>query len=160
MPLDRAGRSAVAVLACIAILTGGGTSLAAQNPVPQSAALRDATLEGVSLEFALAWGEGGAAELAAYFAPSVRFTERGTTHDGTRPMQVAEALERFRAAYEGPALDLERVEPTDPAGASGFAELVWRARNRESGTPRRYTFLVTWRLTKAGWRIDELRLIP
>ena len=143
-----------ALLPLVAILVGAASIGA------QAVAEVGGTLERVSMDFASTWTAGKAGDLAAYFAPVVRFTERGVTHDGARPMHVAETLERFRSGYEGRALDLERVEPMDPEGESGFAQLVWLARNRESGTPRRYTFLITWRRTKAGWRIEELRLIP
>jgi hypothetical protein len=115
----------------------------------------DATAAG----FAAAWAAADTEALGALFADQVRLTVDGRTRTGVRPEQAVAALRPLLDDFVGPTPIVVRAEPNEPAGESGFAELRWDARYRDSGTPRLHTFIVTLVRVSDGWRISDLRIL-
>jgi hypothetical protein len=115
----------------------------------------DATAAG----FAAAWATENTDALRELFADRVRLTIDDRTRTGVRPEQAVAALRPLLEDFVGPTPLVIRAEPNEPDGESGFAELRWDARFRDSGTPRLHTFIVTFVRRDDGWRISDLRIL-
>ncbi len=143
-------RAAGGVIVAVCLLVAGGTALAAQGRQP------DATAAG----FAAAWATADTDALRSLFAPRSRLTIGDRTRTGVRPDQAVAALQPLLADFVGPTPLVVRAKPNEPGGDTGFAEVRWDARFRDSGTPRPHTFIVTFvRLDDDGWRISDLRIL-
>ena len=112
-----------------------------------------------ALGFAEAWASGDTDQLRGWFAGSVRLTLDNQTRTGVRPDQTVAALGVLLDRFQGPAPVVVRAEPMGPDGESGFAELRWEARFRDSGTPRTHTFLLTFVRIGENLRISDLRVV-
>lgn len=115
--------------------------------------------DAAALGFAEAWASGDTDRLRGCFAESVRLTLDDQTRTGVRPAQTVAALGALLDRFRGPPPVVVRAEPMGPDGESGFAELRWEARFRDSGTPHTHTFLLTFVRVGEHLRISDLRVV-
>lgn len=144
---SRRGWSTGALARAFLLLALSTTPTAAQSP------------ERAARGFAEAWASGETTALRGWFAEDVRLTLDGRARTGVRPEQAVAALMPLRDRFEGPPPTVARAESMGPGGGSGFAELRWEARYRDSGTPRMHTFLLTFERVGDRLLVSDLRIV-
>lgn len=137
----------------------GGIALVYLLFLLASAPVASQTPDAAAHGFAEAWASGAEDQLCEWFAERVQLTVDGRTRTGVRPEQTVAALRSLLARFAGPAPIVVRAEPMGPRGESGFAELRWEARFRDSGTLRVHTFLLTFVRAGERLRISDLRIV-
>jgi len=110
--------------------------------------------------FAAAWRDVDLEALRIRFHDSSRLSLNGVAHTGLRPEHVVSTLKGFLRAHLPALPTVVRAEPMESQEGYGFAELAWETADVESGTPARYTLLVTFTRIDAALLVSDLRILP
>ncbi len=137
-----------------------GLALALALASALAAPARAQELEQVLARLASAWARGDAGGLAAFASRGGITIDVGGGEIGPLPeRQAAAVLRRLFDERETTAVQPRFAQVVGGAPARAFGEIVWRARSRGTTESEGATIFLALVREKAGWRINQIRLL-
>jgi hypothetical protein len=99
--------------------------------------------------------------MSAVFATrGIRLQMDRVGHAGLSSRQAVASLRDYLRGYDGGRTVVARTAPVEGSSDRGFAEILWSARVAGTSQIVQRTLFVGLVREPAGWRVEEVRILP